>query len=106
MPNWRGFHSVLNRLVSGTLLERLALLRKLPVLVCVLSALAVLFAWLTLGDGTWLFRPFPAGRPAGYGLGLPGIYLVWLGVIAALYPLCRWFAALKRRRGEWWWTYL
>jgi len=71
-----------------------------------IHALAVLFAWITLGDGTWLFRPFPGGRPAGYGLGLPGIYLVWLGVIAALYPLCRWFAAIKRRRGEWWWTYL
>lgn len=71
-----------------------------------IHALAVLFAWLTIGDGTWLFRPFPAGRPAGYGLGLPGVYLVWLGVVAALYPLCRWFAAIKRRRGEWWWTYL
>jgi uncharacterized membrane protein len=71
-----------------------------------IHALAVLFAWFTIGDATWLFRPFPAGRPAGYGLGLPGIYLMWLGVIAALYPLCRWFAAVKRRRGEWWWTYL
>jgi uncharacterized membrane protein len=71
-----------------------------------IHGLAVLFAWLTMGDAMWLFRPFPGGRPAGYGLGLPGIYLVWLGVIAALYPICRWFAAIKRRRGEWWWTYL
>ena len=71
-----------------------------------IHALAVLFAWFTIGDATWLFRPFPGGRPAGYGLGLPGVYLVWLGVVAALYPLCRWFAAVKRRRGEWWWTYL
>jgi hypothetical protein len=23
-----------------------------------------------------------------------------------LYPLCLWFAAVKRRRREWWWTYL
>jgi hypothetical protein len=30
---------------------------------------------------------------------------VWLGVIVALYPLCRWFAGIKRRRNEWWWTY-
>jgi hypothetical protein len=71
-----------------------------------IHALAVLFAWLMLGDAKWLFRPFPGGRPAGYGLGLPGTYLVWLGVVAALYPLCRWYAAIKRRRGEWWWTYL
>jgi uncharacterized membrane protein len=71
-----------------------------------LHALAVLFSWLIIGEMAWLFRPFPGSRPSGYGLGLPGIYLVWLGVIAALYPLCRWFAALKRRRSEWWWTYL
>jgi uncharacterized membrane protein len=71
-----------------------------------LHALAVLFAWLTIGEVAWMFRPFPGARPAGYGLGLPGIYLVWLGVVAALYPLCRWFAALKRRRDEWWWTFL
>jgi uncharacterized membrane protein len=40
------------------------------------------------------------------GLGLGGIYLVWLLVLALLYPLCRWFAELKTRRTEWWWSYL
>jgi uncharacterized membrane protein len=39
-------------------------------------------------------------------LGLGGIYLVWLFVLALLYPLCRWFADLKTRRTEWWWSYL
>ncbi|HEY5963754.1 MAG TPA: hypothetical protein VIU42_07025, partial [Xanthobacteraceae bacterium] len=60
----------------------------------------------TQGEVGWLFGGFPAGRPPGYGLGLPGIYAMWLVVIALLYPLCRWFAAVKRTRGEWWWTYL
>jgi hypothetical protein len=45
-------------------------------------------------------------RPASYGLNLVGVYAVWLGVVAALYPLCRAFAALKQRRHEWWWSYL
>ena len=27
--------------------------------------------------------------PEGYGFGLPVVYLVWLGVVAAPYPLCR-----------------
>jgi len=27
-------------------------------------------------------------------------------VVVALYPLCRWFAGIKRRRTEWWWSYL
>jgi hypothetical protein len=44
--------------------------------------------------------------PANYGLSLPGIYLVWLGVVLALYPPCRWFASLKQHRREWWWSYL
>jgi hypothetical protein len=42
----------------------------------------------------------------GYGLGLAGIYTVWLAVVILLYPLCYWFAAIKRRRTEWWWSYL
>jgi hypothetical protein len=41
-----------------------------------------------------------------YGLGLAGIYTVWLAVVILLYPLCYWFAAIKRRRIEWWWSYL
>ncbi|MGH6832779.1 MAG: DUF1624 domain-containing protein, partial [Methyloceanibacter sp.] len=40
------------------------------------------------------------------GLSLAGIYLVWLLVLVLLYPLCRWFAGLKERRTEWWWSYL
>jgi hypothetical protein len=31
---------------------------------------------------------------------------VWAGVVAALYPLCRWYAALKQRRTDWWLSYL
>ncbi len=40
------------------------------------------------------------------GFSLPGVYLVWLIVLILLYPLCRWFARLKERRAEWWWSYL
>ncbi len=44
--------------------------------------------------------------PKGYGLGLPGVYVVWALVVAALYPLCRWVAATKGRRRDWWLSYL
>ncbi len=40
------------------------------------------------------------------GIGLAGIYLVWLLVLVLLYPLCRWFAGLKLRGRAWWWRYL
>jgi len=44
--------------------------------------------------------------PEGYGFGLPVVYLVWLGVVAALYPMCRRYAALKARSRAWWLSYL
>ena len=44
--------------------------------------------------------------PKGYGLGLPAVYLVWLLVIATLYPFCRWVAGVKARRQDWWLSYL
>jgi hypothetical protein len=71
-----------------------------------IHVLAILFAWATAGDAGWLLGAVLPQKPAGYGLGLAGVYGVWLVVIAALYPACRWFAAIKRRRREWWWTYL
>ena len=37
---------------------------------------------------------------------LPAVYLFWMLVLVLLYPLCRWFAGLKERRSEWWWSYL
>jgi uncharacterized membrane protein len=44
--------------------------------------------------------------PKGYGVGLPGTYAVWLLVVVALYPLCKWVAAVKGRRQDWWLSYL
>jgi uncharacterized membrane protein len=45
--------------------------------------------------------------PPEFGASLAGAYLAWILVILALYPLCRWFAQVKRRRRDLWWlTYL
>ena len=44
--------------------------------------------------------------PTGYGVGLPGTYIAWLLVVAALYPLCKWVSAVKARRQDWWLSYL
>lgn len=48
----------------------------------------------------WLFNP------EGWGYGLPVVFLVWAGVVLALYPACRWFAEVKARRREAWLSYL
>ena len=42
----------------------------------------------------------------GWGFSLPLTYCVWLLILAILYPACRWFGALKRRRHDWWLGYL
>ncbi|HKR37400.1 MAG TPA: heparan-alpha-glucosaminide N-acetyltransferase domain-containing protein [Steroidobacteraceae bacterium] len=44
--------------------------------------------------------------PEQWGFSLPVVYLAWVLVIATLYPACRWFAAVKRRRDDWWLSYL
>jgi uncharacterized membrane protein len=48
----------------------------------------------------------PNEVPADYGHSLPVVYLIWLGVVLALYPLCWWFARVKRRSKSAWLSYL
>jgi uncharacterized membrane protein len=70
-----------------------------------IHALAVGFALATMGHAAWLVGA--GGRtPVGYGLSLPAVYAVTVLVVALLYPVCRWFAALKGRRRDWWLSYL
>jgi uncharacterized membrane protein len=51
------------------------------------------------------FMTFMVFYPKGYGLSLPLVYVVWLIVVAALYPLVRWVSAVKARRTDWWLSY-
>jgi len=44
--------------------------------------------------------------PKGYGVDLLGVYLIWIAVVVILYPLCRWVAAVKARRQDWWLSYV
>ena len=43
---------------------------------------------------------------AGFGFNLLVVYVMWLAILIALYPASRWFAEVKRRRREWWLSYL
>ncbi|HUC80136.1 MAG TPA: heparan-alpha-glucosaminide N-acetyltransferase domain-containing protein [Flavisolibacter sp.] len=42
----------------------------------------------------------------GEGLSPGGTYLVWLSVVIALYPACRWFSRYKQTHKQWWLSYL
>ena len=44
--------------------------------------------------------------PKGFGVGLAGVYLIWMAVVVILYPFCRWVAAVKARRQDWWLSYV
>jgi uncharacterized membrane protein len=46
------------------------------------------------------------GRPRDLGFPLGGVYIAWIVVLALLYPLCRWWATVKRTRKNWWLSYL
>ena len=77
-----------------------------------IHGLAVLASYWAYGRADWWFANPPEGpdapilRPADYGYGLPVVYLVWIGVVLVLYPVCRWFAGVKRRRHDPWLSYL
>ena len=45
-------------------------------------------------------------NPAGFGVSLGSVYLIWALVVLALYPVCVWFAGVKARRSDWWIRYL
>jgi uncharacterized membrane protein len=44
--------------------------------------------------------------PRGYGYGLSVVYLLTAAVVAALYPLCRWYEGIKARGRSAWLSYL
>jgi uncharacterized membrane protein len=73
-----------------------------------LFAIAVCYA--RYGTAYWMFESndllsFPVSSPPGWGYSLPVVYLVWLIVVVALYPLCRWFAGVRQRRNDPWLSY-
>jgi len=52
------------------------------------------------------FAVFYDDFPAGFGFGLPGVYTLWLVVVGLLYFPCAWFSGVKKRRRDWWLSYL
>ncbi len=56
-------------------------------------------------DGCWSVAGNPQ-TPADYGVSLPVVYLVWVVVVLLLFPLCWWFAGVKRRYRSPWLSYL
>jgi uncharacterized membrane protein len=72
--------------------------------------IAVAVCYVRYGGVHWMFESpsisqFPFTPPPGWGFSLPVVYLIWVCVVIALYPLCKWFAAVKQRRRDVWLSY-
>jgi uncharacterized membrane protein len=79
--------------------------------ITLIHLLAVVVCYARYAQVHWMFESpsvdkFPITPPPGWGFSLPIVYLIWASVVLALYPLCRWFAALKQRRSDAWLSYL
>jgi uncharacterized membrane protein len=103
----------------NALVDGLATIGRVPMFFYVvhftaLHVVASLMAWIRYGSQSlaFLFNPLPSmGGPAalfppGFGYSLWTVYVVWLGIVLSLYPVCRWFAGVKKRRRDWWVSYL
>lgn len=79
-----------------------------------IHCLLALMAWLRYGHAafSFIFNPIPSMGgpqqlfPTNFGYRLWVVYVVWVVVVALLYPVCRWFVGVKARRKDWWLSYL
>jgi uncharacterized membrane protein len=77
-------------------------------------AAIVLLSLATYGSAAlgFVFQPVPSMGgppklfPPEFGYDLWVAYAVWIAIVVALYPLCKWFAGVKERRRSWWVSYL
>jgi uncharacterized membrane protein len=76
------------------------------VLHIVLAHLAAGVIALAAGHGDIVLTNLFLFMPDEWGFDLPGVYVAWIAVLFVLYPACRWFANVKRRRNDWWLSYL
>jgi uncharacterized membrane protein len=65
---------------------------------------SLMFIILIIQGYSWsdfVFGLFKNGRPTtGGGVGLLWIYLIWIGVVVILYPLCKWYGNYKGAHPE------
>lgn len=86
----------------GRFTEFLSVYGKVPLFYFVIHLYiihAIMFLILFIQGFTsndFVFGVFKNGRPdAGGGVGLGLIYLIWIGAVILLYPLCKWYGNLK-----------
>ncbi|MEM7185218.1 MAG: heparan-alpha-glucosaminide N-acetyltransferase domain-containing protein [Bacteroidota bacterium] len=105
-----GMENIKNRLTNFLLVYGRVPLFYYVIHVLVIHLAAILGLLITGNDWTIMILTmdmFMNGSLAGYGYSLGVVYLVWAGVVLALYPSCKWYMNYKLRHKErWWLSYL
>lgn len=73
-----------------------------------IHGLALLAATITAQPTQYLLWNVRANiiPPDGYGYGNGSVLLIWVAVVAVLYPLCIWFEHYKKAHDAWWLKHL
>ncbi len=79
--------------------------------IVLLHLFAVVECIARYGTARWMLESptidkYPVTQPPGWPAPLPEVWMIWILVVLLLYPLCRWFAGVRQRRGDWWLSYL
>jgi len=77
-------------------------------LIHIFSAIAYLMRGHTFQEGSQPQKDLliPQFIKPGEGYSLELVYLIWIGIVLLLYPLCKWFANYKQKHKDWWLSYL
>jgi len=93
--------------VKNRLTEMLAVYGRVPLfyfithLYIIHALMLVMLFFQGFSSADLQFGPFKNGRPAeGGGVDLYLIYLIWIGVVVLLYPVCRWYGIYKAEHKE------
>ena len=84
---------------------------RVPMFYYILHIFLAHIAGVALALATHRYVPWTAPTlwtsfPRNFGFSLWVVYAVWIFVVISLYPACKWWAGLKRRRNDWWLGYL
>jgi uncharacterized membrane protein len=69
-------------------------------LLCTIAFFATGHNMSEAASGLMMFRPNEFGFP------LAIVYLIWIAVVAGLYPLCKWYGKYRATHDYWWLSYL
>jgi len=100
---------------SGRLVSMIVALGRVPMFyyivhLYVIHLLALVAALATGFEASdMVFNAWVTDSPnlKGYGFSLSTVYVIWIGIVLALLPLCLWYDRYKRsHRDKWWLSYM